>query len=229
MYWWYQKNLLPIPNDSLSHFEHMKFLFPNRGTLNYLVEILTVCIYNFTFIARISYSTRHTKKELGIYADSITPDQPIHPHSLICEIKYQLFCKEYGIIDVSAESVALWSDCTEVQAHLELHRPLISEDQCPMTRHTWSKDPFCYLSSLSNGIFTWDTTMLIVILYYVPKSFNIYALYICIILPFFEIMEINQIKLINIDMLQDSIELNLSSERAALTLVWDNQCNMKNV
>ena len=44
-------------------------------------------------------------------ADSLAPDQPAHLHSLILELHCPLTCKKRGPIDLSADSVALRSDC----------------------------------------------------------------------------------------------------------------------
>ena len=56
-------------------------------------------------------------------ADNVAPDQ--HTRVLHCP----LICK-LGFIDKSVDSVALRSDCVDVQADLELHIPLMARDKC---------------------------------------------------------------------------------------------------
>ena len=72
---------------------------------------------------------------LQTYADSLPLDQPAYPHSLIREL-HCLLIRNKDLIDSSADSVALRSDCAYTLSDLELHCPHMSEDPfSPLTLH----------------------------------------------------------------------------------------------
>ena len=63
------------------------------------------------------------------YADSVNPDQPAHQRSsLICKLHHRQI--EKGLIDESADRVALRSECADSKADLELYYPHMMYDKC---------------------------------------------------------------------------------------------------
>lgn len=53
-----------------------------------------------------------------IYVESVAPDNPEHPHSLIQEPHWPPICKQSGILQL-ADGVALRPDCVQKQSDSE--------------------------------------------------------------------------------------------------------------
>ena len=58
-----------------------------------------------------------------LYADSVVPDQPLHPRRRVSESYTVSLSLKLDDIDLSPDSVTLRSDCVEAQADLELQCP----------------------------------------------------------------------------------------------------------
>ena len=87
------------------------------------------------------------------YEYSVAPDQPSHQHSLTWELHCPLICRIESI-DLSANTVALSSDCADVLADQELHCPHMLCDRCCLQCWKGLINGKCSLSSHCRLVYT---------------------------------------------------------------------------